>query len=181
MQSLKASSTLWIQADPFTPAQGSKPRLGDQGWEIRRGWGAPLQAKGKVGSSQPLTIVCKNPGIQNEEAPGPELPSPRSAAPRSGAALRLRKGGSGSLPGQSPPRCGTGVPTSPARQLGLSWAPLTLRARGDVFEGQREPPAAGKVVRRGRNLREGAGQEQGQDPRQRGHNGVEPPDTDGGG
>lgn len=128
--------------------------------------GSPTSGKGKWGAPSALTIVCKNPGIPHAEVPGPELPSPRNAAPRSGAAPRLREGRRLRLR-QSPSPWGTGVPASRGPPAWSLWAPLTLGARGDVFEGQREPPAAGKVIRRGRGLREGrsgAGWDPGQSP-----------------
>lgn len=59
---------------------------------------------------------------------------------------------------------------------------LTLRASGHVLEGQREQSAAGKVVGRGRDLRE-AGSSGGGDKvlGKRGRKGAESPDTDGAG
>lgn len=125
----------------------------------------------------PLTIVRRNPGFLSAAARGPELPSPRSAAPRWGAVPRLRRGTAqarGSTPLRDwrspPPRAG------PARPL--AGRSLTLGAGGDVLDRQREQPAAGKVVGRGRDLREAVSSGAGAGPSRMGRKGVGSPYID---
>lgn len=97
----------------------------------------------------PLTIVCKYPGILSAEARGPELASPRSAAPRWGAVPCLQRGSAQLLAGQQ-----SRPPTARPSSLASRGRSLTLGAGGDVLEGQREQPADGEVIGRGRDLRE---------------------------